>query len=100
MKKRLRLARGAGVPNAAAALGWPAGRGCEQITFNAETAEVAEKCLALLKATTKARRHEESQRTFRVFVFSCLRGIFPRALRAPRSNVAFFHRLGGKRGNA
>src|SRR5437762_632518 len=30
-------------------------------TFNAETAEVAEKFVMLLKATTKARRHEESQ---------------------------------------
>src|SRR5436190_20840244 len=41
-------------------------RGCEQITFNAETAEAAEK--------------------------KCLR-ISLRALRALRSNVAFFHRL-------
>src|SRR5256885_15446091 len=44
----------------------PALRGCEQITFNAETAEAAEK--------------------------KCLR-ISLRALRALRSNVAFFHRL-------
>src|SRR5207244_6417656 len=43
-----------------------AGRGCEQITFNAETAEAAEK--------------------------KCLR-ISLRALRALRSNVEFFHRL-------
>src|SRR5207249_10729396 len=41
-------------------------RGCEQITFNAETAEAAEK--------------------------KCLK-ISLRALRALRSNVAFFHRL-------
>ena len=41
-------------------------RVCEQITFNAEAAEAAEK--------------------------KCL-GISPRALRALRSNVAFFHRL-------
>src|SRR5438046_4364469 len=41
-------------------------RGCEQITFNAETAEAAEK--------------------------KCLR-ISLRALRALRSSVAFFHRL-------
>src|SRR5437899_9769753 len=41
-------------------------RVCEQITFNAEAAEAAEK--------------------------KCL-GISPRALRALRSNVVFFHRL-------
>src|SRR5439155_1723311 len=46
--------------------GGPAKRGCEQIMFNAETAEAAEK--------------------------KCLR-ISLRALRALRSNVAFFHRL-------
>ncbi|PYR28683.1 MAG: hypothetical protein DMF92_13635 [Acidobacteria bacterium] len=40
--------------------------------FNAETAENAEKFLILLKATTKAPRREESQRTFRVFVSSWL----------------------------
>src|SRR5438552_19150841 len=40
--------------------------------FNAETAEPAEKVLLLLKATTKARRHEESQGAFRVFVSSWL----------------------------
>ena len=50
-----------GHPNAVAALGV-----CEQITFNAEAAEAAEK--------------------------KCL-GISPRALRALRSNVVFFHRL-------
>src|SRR2546427_578344 len=47
-------------------------RDCEEITFNAETAEPAEKFLLLLKATTKARRHEESQGAFRVFVSSWL----------------------------
>jgi hypothetical protein len=45
---------------------------CGQITFNAETAGVAGEVLLVLKATTKARRHEESQRTFRVFVSSWL----------------------------
>src|SRR5438876_7755226 len=47
-------------------------RDCEEIMFNAETAEPAEKFLLLLKATTKARRHEESQGAFRVFVSSWL----------------------------
>ena len=42
-------------------------------TFNAETAEAAEKYLMLSKATTKARRHEESHRTFRVFVVAFFR---------------------------
>src|SRR5205814_3779468 len=47
-------------------------RDYEQSRFNAETAEAAEQFLMLLKATTKARRHEERQRTFRVFVSSWL----------------------------
>src|SRR5438046_312554 len=58
-------------------------RDCEQITFNAETAE---KFLMLTMATTKARRHEESQRTFRVFVSSRLH-FSQRALRALRLTV-------------
>ena len=51
-----------------------ADRACEQNTHNAEAAEGAEKFFMLLKATTKARKHEENQRTFpfRVFVSSWL----------------------------
>ena len=56
----------------------PALTDCEEITFNAETAEAAEKFLMLSKATTKARRHEGTKKANGLFVFSCLRGcMFP-----------------------